>query len=1677
MGYTMVKKIILLMLSIVLLTLGLTIIPTKAKADDDLVYLQLQEFRQPELDTPGAGKEMAYRSLNNKIMWKISVTNDGAGKGSPDRYRAIYCIKAGAGFGFSDNSANGQTRAYTKAFNLKNLASIPQAYAKVLPQNQDYNSLVWVLEHCYVPVDKSTGKTPTEEQEQEAKKFRENLLSEAAKVTENANLVNSKITDNEIDIVQQLAVWYFTNVDNPEYHKEDYTFTFAVKEKEEGGEYTNIIDKYGDIGEERLNDAQDLLYYFITEAKKASAPTNNENVSPISSISTDSAIVSLIGNEYIVGPYIINGNAQTEYNLDLKIKSSTDKDIAFKLLDSEKEQTDKTIKELVGNEFYLAIADTEDLLGAKMEVTSTVNQTSITYRSVTDEAGTLNGVTEQPVAEVVRKEVPYNLEILLPNLSEFDLALRKFITKIDDTPVTTSREPQINVNNYNTEKTTLEKVHSKNSLYVDTGNKITYTIRVYNEGNLDGYAKEITDYLPEGLKLAEPSEINTTYGWVLQEDGKTVKTTYLNDKKLNKFNGENLDYKDVEIECIVTAVNTEQGKIVNLKNVAEITKHSDEFGNEDIVDRDSLPNNLNQEQKDNYNPETSERGWGYQDDDDFENLVIQEKYFDLALRKFITKINDVPVKASREPQVDVKKYNTEKTTMEKAHSKNSVIVETGDKVTYTIRVYNEGILDGYAKEITDYLPEGLQLAQPSEINTTYGWVLQEDGKTVKTTYLQNQKLNKFDGQNIDYKDVEIECIVIAEVADANVSMKLKNIAEITKHSDEFGNENIIDRDSIPESLTPEQKDNYNPETSESGWGYQDDDDFENLVIQGKYFDLALRKFISNIKGRELVDESGKYLREPTIDVTKLVSEEEKTADYKHRKDPIGVAIGDEVIYTIRVYNEGQIDGYAEEVTDYLPPQLDFIVDDSLNVEYRWLYDDTLRKVHTDYLSKEQDEQNPDRDNLLKAFDPEKNTTPDYKELKVKCKIKSVVDIQKVITNIAEITKFADKNGDEIIDRDSNSNDAEIPLDNDLPDYKGKDGNKSVLTDSNYHYKGQEDDDDFEKLILQEFDLSLRKFITGVNDKVVTDREPVFTNRKDENGNYIYEHTKEPIEVETTDIVTYTIRVYNEGDIAGYAKEVKDDIPSGLEFLTTNEINVEYRWKMLDEDGNETQDVEKAVSIVTDYLSKEQEQVTGRNNLIAPFNTGTMNSPEYKDIKVAFKIVVPNSYGGIITNIAEISDDSDENGREIEDRDSIPDNNKEKEDDIDKEHIKLSYFDLALKKFITAVDDKEVNDRVPEFKIDEDGNYVYEHTKEPVEVENGNIVTYTLRIYNEGTKDGFAQEIKDDLPEGLLFIPENEINVEYLWRMLDENGEKTNNVEEAVCVVTDYLSKEQGEAEGRDNLLTAFDENTMEEPNYKDIKIAFEVTEPNTSDRILVNEAQISNDANKKGNDVVDKDSTPDEWIEDEDDQDREYVKVKYFDLSLKKWVSQAILVVDGKQTVIDTGHKPEDDPESTVKIELVESKLNRTVLKFKYKIRVTNEGEIAGSATEISDYIPEGLRFVAADNPKWKEVNGKVVTDQLKDVILQPGESAEVEILLTWINSKDNFGQMINVAEISDDWNPSNTPDIDSTPNNKKPKEDDIDDAPVMPSIKTGSEPMYIGLILGGLGIIATGVIFIKKFV
>ena len=176
----------------------------------------------------------------------------------------------------------------------------------------------------------------------------------------------------------------------------------------------------------------------------------------------------------------------------------------------------------------------------------------------------------------------------------------------------------------------------------------------------------------------------------------------------------------------------------------------------------------------------------------------------------------------------------------------------------------------------------------------------------------------------------------------------------------------------------------------------------------------------------------------------------------------------------------------------------------------------------------------------------------------------------------------------------------------------------------------------------------------------------------------------------------------------------------------------------------------------------------------------------------------------------------------------------------------------------------------------------------------------------------------------------------------------------------------------------------------------------------------------------------------------EKIYVKYFDLALRKWVKSSNS--NRRRSRKSKRHRTlcRTRPRTSSKSRrLNQKRIDNTIIKFKYQIRITNEGEIAGYATEISDYIPEGLEFNQADNPLWKEVDGKIVTDQLKDTLLQPGESATVEVILTWINDEENMGVMINTAEISEDYNESDTPDIDSTPNNKEEGEDDIDDAPV----------------------------------
>ena len=79
--------------------------------------------------------------------------------------------------------------------------------------------------------------------------------------------------------------------------------------------------------------------------------------------------------------------------------------------------------------------------------------------------------------------------------------------------------------------------------------------------------------------------------------------------------------------------------------------------------------------------------------------------------------------------------------------------------------------------------------------------------------------------------------------------------------------------------------------------------------------------------------------------------------------------------------------------------------------------------------------------------------------------------------------------------------------------------------------------------------------------------------------------------------------------------------------------------------------------------------------------------------------------------------------------------------------------------------------------------------------------------------------------------------------------------------------------------------------------------------------------------------------------------------------------------------------------------------------------------------------------------------------------------------TSENVGLSNNTAELIEVSNDLGLPDIDSTPDNEKPGEDDIDDAPVILSVKTGDEQVYIGLTTVVLVTLAGGVYLIKKYV
>lgn len=181
------------------------------------------------------------------------------------------------------------------------------------------------------------------------------------------------------------------------------------------------------------------------------------------------------------------------------------------------------------------------------------------------------------------------------------------------------------------------------------------------------------------------------------------------------------------------------------------------------------------------------------------------------------------------------------------------------------------------------------------------------------------------------------------------------------------------------------------------------------------------------------------------------------------------------------------------------------------------------------------------------------------------------------------------------------------------------------------------------------------------------------------------------------------------------------------------------------------------------------------------------------------------------------------------------------------------------------------------------------------------------------------------------------------------------------------------------------------------------------------------------------------------------IKAQQFSLALDKSITK-VTVQNSKET--KTEHF---DKTKLAKQDIAAKYLAGTTVYVEYTLTVTNNGDLPGFASEIVDYIPEGMIFNDNLNKKWQLGNdGNLYTNALENVELAKGESKEIKLVLVKQMTESNTDIVSNTAEISADYNVYGVSDFNSKTKNKAQGEDDMNSADIILTVKTGESLIYI---------------------
>jgi len=202
--------------------------------------------------------------------------------------------------------------------------------------------------------------------------------------------------------------------------------------------------------------------------------------------------------------------------------------------------------------------------------------------------------------------------------------------------------------------------------------------------------------------------------------------------------------------------------------------------------------------------------------------------------------------------------------------------------------------------------------------------------------------------------------------------------------------------------------------------------------------------------------------------------------------------------------------------------------------------------------------------------------------------------------------------------------------------------------------------------------------------------------------------------------------------------------------------------------------------------------------------------------------------------------------------------------------------------------------------------------------------------------------------------------------------------------------------------------------------------------------------------------------QDLENVDAGFMEGKKFDLKIDKSIRQ-ITIKNNAGTKVNSYQNSK-----LAKVEIDAKQMESSNIVIQYNIAVTNQGEVAGYANEIIDYLPKDLTLNKANNQTWYALkDGSIATKELANQIISPGETKNITLTVSKKMTQENTGTITNKVRIGKYTNDYGSEDVDNQNNESQ--------ADVIVSVRTGRIILYISLTIIIIMIIAVGVYLIKK--